>query len=73
MPLQTRRAETLSSSSSLLRLPSDMERAASFAKGCLPVTILEGFVRRRGGVDRATEIAARIVGRGYVRSRLLRR
>ncbi|MBY3083528.1 BON domain-containing protein [Rhizobium laguerreae] len=35
--------------------------------------ILEGFVRRRGDVERAMEIAESVVGRGYVRSRLLRR
>jgi osmotically-inducible protein OsmY len=35
--------------------------------------ILEGFVRQRGDVERAIEIAESIVGRGYVRSRLLRR
>jgi osmotically-inducible protein OsmY len=35
--------------------------------------VLEGFVRRRGDVERAIEVAESIVGRGYVRSRLLRR
>ncbi|AHG43992.1 hypothetical protein RLEG12_12485 [Rhizobium leguminosarum bv. trifolii CB782] len=35
--------------------------------------VLEGFVHQRGDVERAIEIAESIVGRGYVRSRLLRR
>ncbi len=36
--------------------------------------ILEGFVRLSGGdVERAIEIAEGVVGRGYVRGRLLRR
>ncbi len=35
--------------------------------------ILEGFVRQKGDVDRAVEIAEDVVGKGYVRSRMLRR
>ncbi|XKM40391.1 hypothetical protein A4U53_031160 [Rhizobium ruizarguesonis] len=38
-----------------------------------PRFILEGFVCRRSDVERAIEIAESVVGRGYVRSRLLRR
>ena len=35
--------------------------------------VLEGFVRQKGHVERAVEIAEDVVGKGYVRSRLLRR
>jgi osmotically-inducible protein OsmY len=35
--------------------------------------ILEGFVRRKGDAERAVEIAEDVVGKGYVRSRILRR
>ncbi|MBY2986696.1 BON domain-containing protein [Rhizobium leguminosarum] len=54
-------------------------QAADFEAGEITVSIsgsyviLEGFVRRRGDVERAIEIAEGVVGRGYVRARLLRR
>ncbi len=38
-----------------------------------PYVVLEGFVRQKGHVERAVEIAEDVVGRGYVQSRLLRR
>ncbi|CAN7165953.1 BON domain-containing protein [Rhizobium leguminosarum] len=56
-----------------------LHAAADIEAGELTVSIsgsyiiLEGFVRRRGDVERAVEIVEGVVGRGYVRSRLLRR
>ncbi|WP_082519777.1 hypothetical protein [Rhizobium sp. Root1220] len=38
-----------------------------------PYVILEGFVRRKGDVERANQIAENIVGKGYVQSRILHR
>ncbi|EJC69337.1 putative periplasmic or secreted lipoprotein [Rhizobium leguminosarum bv. viciae WSM1455] len=58
---------------------SALHAAADIEAGEITVTIsgsyviLEGFVRRRGDVERAVEIAEGVVGRGYVRARLLRR
>ncbi|MBA5805165.1 BON domain-containing protein [Rhizobium changzhiense] len=58
---------------------SALHAAADFEAGEITVSvsgsyvILEGFVRRRGDVERAVEIAEGVVGRCYVRARLLRR
>ncbi|MCH4544239.1 BON domain-containing protein [Rhizobium changzhiense] len=58
---------------------SALHAAADFEAGGITVSvsgsyvILEGFVRRRGDVERAVEIAEGVVGRCYVRARLLRR
>jgi osmotically-inducible protein OsmY len=38
-----------------------------------PYVVLEGVVQRKGDDDRAVEIAEDVVGKGYVKSRLLRR
>ncbi|MEZ2131479.1 MULTISPECIES: hypothetical protein [unclassified Sinorhizobium] len=38
-----------------------------------PYVILEGFVRQEADLCRAIEIAEDVVGKGYVRSRVLRR
>ncbi len=35
--------------------------------------VLEGFVHRKGDDDRAVEIAEDVLGKGYVKSRLLQR
>ena len=37
-----------------------------------PYVVLEGTVHRKGDDDRAVEIAEEVVGKGYVRNRLLR-
>jgi osmotically-inducible protein OsmY len=38
-----------------------------------PYVILEGFVRAREDLERATDIAEEVVGRGHVQARMLRR
>ncbi|NEH59594.1 hypothetical protein GR198_28120 [Rhizobium leguminosarum] len=48
---------------------SALHAAADVEAGEITVS----FVRRRGDVERAIEIAEGVVGRGYVRARLLRR
>ena len=66
-------AATRASVESALHAAADLE-AREIIVGMLgPYIILEGFVRQRGDVERAIEIAESIVGRGFVRSRMLRR
>lgn len=66
-------AATRASVESALHAAGDLE-AGEIIVGMLgPYVILEGFVRQRGDVERAIEIAESVVGRGYVRSRMLRR
>lgn len=66
-------AATRASVESALHAAGDLD-AGEIIVGMLgPYVILEGFVRQRGDVERAIGIAESVVGRGYVRSRLLRR
>lgn len=66
-------AATRASVESALHAAGDIEAANIAVSISGAYVVLEGFVRRRGDVERAVEIAESIVGRGSVRSRLLRR
>ncbi|MBC2802154.1 BON domain-containing protein [Rhizobium ruizarguesonis] len=66
-------AATRASVESALHAAGDIEVAEISVSMAGSYVILEGFVCRRGDVERAIEIAEGVVGRGYVRSRLLRR
>ncbi|MDC9808440.1 BON domain-containing protein [Rhizobium binxianense] len=66
-------AATRASVESALHATGDIEADQIIVGMSGAYVVLEGFVRRRGDVERAVEIAESIVGRGYVRSRLLRR
>ncbi|MGR4846986.1 BON domain-containing protein [Rhizobium laguerreae] len=66
-------AATRASVESALHAADDIEVAEIIVDISGSYVILEGFIRRRGDVERAIEIAESVVGRGYVRSRLLRR
>ncbi|MBY5771281.1 hypothetical protein HFN63_14335 [Rhizobium leguminosarum] len=66
-------AATRASVESALHAAADIEAGEITVGITGSYTILEGFVRRRGDVERAIEIAEGVVGRGYVRGRLLRR
>ena len=69
----------LSDAATRASVESALHAAADFEAGEITVSIsgsyviLEGFVHRRGDVEGAIEIAEGVVGRGYVRGRLLRR
>ncbi|OHV26988.1 MULTISPECIES: BON domain-containing protein [Rhizobium] len=66
-------AATRASVESALHAAADLD-AEEITVGVLgSYVILDGFVRRRGDVERAVAVAESIVGRGYVHSRLLRR
>ncbi|MBB2752650.1 UNVERIFIED_ORG: osmotically-inducible protein OsmY [Rhizobium aethiopicum] len=66
-------AATRASVESALHAAADLD-AEEITVGVLDShVILDGFVRRRGDVERAVAVAESIVGRGYVHSRLLRR
>jgi osmotically-inducible protein OsmY len=66
-------AATRASVESALHAAGDIEAGEIIVGLSGSYVVLEGFVRRRGDVERAIEVAESIVGRGYVRSRLLRR
>ena len=66
-------AATRASVESALHAAGDIEAADIIVSISGAYVVLEGFVRRRGDVERAVEIAESIVGRGHVRGRLLRR
>ena len=66
-------AATRASVESALHAASDIDAAEIIVTMLGPYVILEGFVRGKGDVERAIEIAENVVGHGYVRSRLLRR
>ncbi|MBY3210126.1 BON domain-containing protein [Rhizobium laguerreae] len=66
-------AATRASVESALQAAGDIEVAEITVSIAGSHVILEGFVRLGGDVERAIEIAESVVGRGYVRSRLLRR
>ncbi|MBY3039438.1 BON domain-containing protein [Rhizobium laguerreae] len=66
-------AATRVSVESALHAAADVEAGEITVSISGSYVILEGFVRRRGDVERAIEIAEGVVGRGYVRGRLLRR
>ncbi|WP_163877773.1 BON domain-containing protein [Rhizobium laguerreae] len=66
-------AATRASVESALQAAGDIEVAEITVSIAGSYVILEGFVRLGGDVERAIEIAESVVGRGYVRSRLLRR
>lgn len=65
-------AATRASVESALHAAPDIEAGEITVSISGSYVILEGFVRRRGDVERAIEIAEGVVGRGYVRARLLR-
>ncbi|MBY5458135.1 BON domain-containing protein [Rhizobium leguminosarum] len=66
-------AATRASVESALHAAGDIEAGEITVSISGSYLILEGVVRRRSDVERAVEIAESVVGRGYVRSRLLRR
>lgn len=66
-------AATRASVESALHAAADIEAGEITVSISGSYVILEGFVRRRGDVEQAIEIAESVVGRGYVHSRLLRR
>ncbi|EJT02803.1 BON domain-containing protein [Rhizobium sp. CCGE 510] len=66
-------AATRASVESALHAAGDIDAGEIIVGISGSYVILEGFVRRRGDVERAVEISESVVGRGYVRSRLLRR
>ncbi|MBB3916307.1 osmotically-inducible protein OsmY [Rhizobium pisi] len=68
-----RDAATRASVESALHAADNIEAGEVIVSMLGSYVILEGFVRRRGDVERAVEIAESIVGRGYVRSRMLHR
>ncbi|WEA62560.1 MULTISPECIES: BON domain-containing protein [Rhizobium] len=65
-------AATRASVESALHATGDIEAGEITVSISGAYVVLEGFVHRRGDVERAVEIAENIVGRGYVHSRLLR-
>lgn len=66
-------AATRASVESALHAAGDIETAEIIVSMLGQYVILEGFVRGKGDVERAVEIAENVVGRGYVRGRMLRR
>ncbi|MBY5338444.1 BON domain-containing protein [Rhizobium leguminosarum] len=66
-------AATRASVKSALHAAGDIDVAEITVSIAGSYVILEGFVGGRGDVERAVEIAEGVVGRGYVRGRLLRR
>ncbi|MBY5519745.1 BON domain-containing protein [Rhizobium leguminosarum] len=64
---------TRASVESALHAAADIEAGEITVSISGSYVILEGFVRWRGDVERAIEIAESVVGRGYARGRLLRR
>jgi osmotically-inducible protein OsmY len=66
-------AATRASVESALRSACDIDADEIVVEMLGAYVILEGFVRQRGDVERAVEIAEDVVGTGYVRSRMLRR
>lgn len=66
-------AATRASVESALHAADDLDAEEIAVSMLGSYVILDGFVRRRGDVERAVAIAESIVGRGYVHSRLLRR
>ncbi|PKA40995.1 BON domain-containing protein [Rhizobium sullae] len=64
---------TKASVESALRAAYDLDAGEITVAVLGRYVVLEGFVRRKGDEDRAAEIAEDIVGKGYVKSRLLRR
>ncbi|MBB4235111.1 BON domain-containing protein [Rhizobium esperanzae] len=65
-------AATRASVESALHAAGDLDAGEIIVTTSGPYVILEGFVHRRSDVERAVGIAESIVGRAYVRSRLLR-
>lgn len=66
-------AATRASVESALHAADDLDAGEITVSMLGSHVILEGFVRRRGDVERAVAIAESVVGRGYVHGRLLRR
>ncbi len=66
-------ASTRASVESALSAAYDVDSSEIVVSVLGPYVVLEGFVRQNGHVERAVEIAEDVVGKGYVRSRMLRR
>jgi len=66
-------ASTRASVESALSAADDIDSGEIVVSILGPYVVLEGFVRQKGHVERAVEIAEDVVGKGYVRSRMLRR
>ncbi|MBW9112101.1 hypothetical protein JNB88_00365 [Rhizobium cauense] len=66
-------ASTRAAVESALRVASDVDTGEIVVSILGQYVILEGFIRQDGHVERAIEIAEDVVGKGYVRSRMLRR
>ena len=66
-------AATRASVESALHAAADLDAEEIIVDMLGSYVILDGFVRRRGDVERAIAIAESIVGQGYVHCRLLRR
>ncbi|PDS33371.1 BON domain-containing protein [Rhizobium phaseoli] len=66
-------AATRASVESALHAADDLDAREITVSALGADVVLEGFVRRRGDVERAAGIAESIVGRGHVHNRLLSR
>ncbi|SEI13408.1 hypothetical protein SAMN05216228_102678 [Rhizobium tibeticum] len=66
-------ASTRASVESALSAAYDVDSSEIVVSILGPYLVLEGFVRQKGHLERAVEIAEGVVGKDYVRSRMLRR
>jgi osmotically-inducible protein OsmY len=66
-------ASTRASVESALSVAEDLDSTEIIVTVLGPYVVLEGFVRARDDIARATDIAEEVVGRGHVQARMLRR
>ena len=66
-------ASTRASVESALSAADDIDSSEIVVSILGPYVVLEGFVRQKAHIERAVAITEDVVGKGHVRSRMLRR